>query len=60
LEFKSESSIAFENLCINQNVNLTSYNRIVASERISNIEKQETFQHDYMRVINKGGIEEVS
>ncbi|XP_011502837.1 PREDICTED: WD repeat-containing protein 75 [Ceratosolen solmsi marchali] len=59
LESKSESSIALENLSVSQNVNLTSYNRIVASERISNIEKPELFMHDYMRITNKGVVEEL-
>ena len=60
LESKSESNIALENLSTSRNLPLTTFNRMLATERISNVEKPMTDIHDYTRLANKGMVDEVS
>ncbi|XP_058803297.1 WD repeat-containing protein 75 [Phymastichus coffea] len=58
LESKSESSKALENLSASRNLPLTAFNRLVAAERITNVEKTSVV-HDYIKGISKNAVEEL-
>lgn len=59
LESKSESSKALENLSASRNLPLTAFNRLLATERITNVEKTSVV-HDYIKGTSKNLVEKVS
>ncbi|KAJ8680540.1 hypothetical protein QAD02_016327 [Eretmocerus hayati] len=58
LESKSEANIALENLSSSRNLPLTTFNRLVAVERVSNVEKPGTLNQDYSKGSSQRVIEE--